>query len=396
MSENHISTNLVTRTDKLLLVLILVLQAFFFTFIARHRFIGADEGFYLLASRLVLSHKKPYLDFFYTQAPLLPYVYSIWMRCTGVSWVSGRMLSGLLTTFLGALLYWHVCQQTRKCLAGLAAVALFASSVSVFEWFPMVKTHSLAALLLFGVYLVVSRVSPESSPWLIAAGGVLFGLTVDTRSFLLLLTPVFAWWIFVNSDTLRRLVSILWFLGGFVIGIVPSLYLFISSPSAFLFDNLGYHAIRSGAGLIGNGEEKLVILITLFLGHTGCNGVQNSILLFITAGFIFSMPKRKYIPRFAFQIGIAIGLISFLPTPVLTEYFSLCLPFLLVAAVCVVNDVLAGLNSRRKQLVATATCIVLFGVYLGASVNARWISKSRCCLAFRLSMQSPRTCGLIR
>ena len=43
----------------------------FFLFIARHRFIAGDEGFYLLASRLVLQHKMPYLDFFYQQAPLL-------------------------------------------------------------------------------------------------------------------------------------------------------------------------------------------------------------------------------------------------------------------------------------------------------------------------------------
>jgi len=358
-----------TRTAKLLLVPILALQMLFFIFIARHRLIGRDEGFYLLASRLVLTHQEPYVDFFFPQAPLLPCVYALWMKCTAASWASARTFSGLLTALLGTLLYGHVCQQTRRWLAGLVAVILFASSTLVFVWFPMVKTHSLAALLLFCAYLVASRLSAESSRWLIAAGGLLLGLSVDTRSYLLLVTTVFVWWICYNSDTRKRLVSILWLLGGFIIGVVPCLYLFISSPSAFLFDNLGYHAIRSSAGLVGMWGEKLVVLMMLFLGRAGCNGIQDSVLLFITLGLIFSRRRQSDIPRFAFQIGIAIAFISFLPTPVLTEYFSLCLPFLLVAAVCVVNDLLSEMESQRERLLAAAACVAVLGIYLGASVN---------------------------
>ena len=82
-----------TRTAKLLLVPILLLQVFFFTFIALHRFIDGDEGFYLLASRLVLMHKKPYLDFLFEQAPLLPYVYALWMKFAGVTWASAKLFS---------------------------------------------------------------------------------------------------------------------------------------------------------------------------------------------------------------------------------------------------------------------------------------------------------------
>ena len=142
-----------TRTAKLLLVPILLLQILFFVFMALHRFIDGDEGFYLLASKLVLMHKKPYLDFMYEQAPLLPYVYALWMKCFGISWNSVRIFSALLTTLLGTLLYEHVCRQTRNWLAGLSAVVLFASSALVFAWFPVVKTPSLAGLFLFAAYV---------------------------------------------------------------------------------------------------------------------------------------------------------------------------------------------------------------------------------------------------
>ena len=358
-----------TRAAKLLLVPLFVLQVVFFTFVALHRFVDGDEGFYLLASRLVLMHKKPYLDFFYTQAPLLPYVYALWMRFAGVTWISAKLFSALLTALLGTLLYEHVCEQTRNWVAGLAAGVMFASSTLIFAWFPVVKTFSLAELFLFAAYVVVSRISPTSPRWLIAASGISFGLSVDARSYLLLLTPVFLLWIFNNSDTRNKVASILWFLGGLTAGVAPCLFLFLPSPDAFLFDNLRYHAIRSSAGLLGWWGEKLVTALQVFLGGPEGNGLQWSVLFFISLGFVFSMRGRKYVPRFAFEIAVAVGLLSLLPTPVTIQYFSLCVPFLIVSAVCVVKDLFAELQSRRARLIAIVACVSLLGIYIASSAG---------------------------
>jgi len=359
-----------TRTAKLLLVPVLLLQIVFFSFIALHRFIDGDEGFYLLASRLILMHKKPYLDFFYTQAPLLPYVYAIWMKCTAVSWVSAKLFSASLTALLGSLLYEHVCRLTRSWLAAVAAVILFASSTLIFAFFPVVKTYSLAGLFLFAAYVVVGRLSAASPRWLIGTGGLLFGLGADTRSYLLLLAPLFLWWISRNSDAGTRRASILWFLGGFTIAMFPCLYLFVSSPDAFLFNNLGYHAIRSDEGLIGMWGEKLVAFLEFFLGYQGgSNGIQDSILFVISFAFVSSIRKQRYPPRFAFQIAFVLSIISILPTPVHPQYFCLCIPFLIVTAVCVVNDLLAELEKSRSRLLAAAACVALFGIYVATSAN---------------------------
>ena len=175
-----------------------------------------------MASRLVLMHKKPYLDFFYPQAPLLPYIYALWMKCFGVSWAAGRQLAALLTSLLGALVYEHVCRLTRNWLAGLAAVIVFISSTLVFAWLPIVAPFSLAGLFIFAAYLAISRVSAESSPWLIAAAGLLLGLSVDIRSYLLLLIPLLLWWTLQNCSARTRTVSTLWFFGGFTIAMVPA------------------------------------------------------------------------------------------------------------------------------------------------------------------------------
>src|SRR5271169_5534396 len=110
------------RTCKLLLAPVFLALLCFFLYVSRHRFIDGDEGFYLLASRLVLAHKTPYLDFLYTQAPLLPYVYGMWIKFMGLTWVSARTLSALLSVALGLAVYGHVCQETGRALAGLSAV----------------------------------------------------------------------------------------------------------------------------------------------------------------------------------------------------------------------------------------------------------------------------------
>lgn len=358
-----------TRAAKLLLVVAFFAQVLFFTFVARHRFVHGDEGFYLLAARLVLMHKKPYLDFFYDQMPLLPYIYALWMKFTGISWASERLFSALLTATLGVLVYEHVCRQTRSCIAGLAAVVLFASSTLIFAGFPIVTTFSLAGLFLFSSYVIVSRPHTGSPRWMVAASGLLFGLGVDTRSYLVLLIPVFLWWIFHNFDSGARRAAILWFVGGFIIATAPCLSLFIPSPQAFLFNNLGYHAIRTNEGLIGAWGEKFVVVLMLFLGGPYGNGFQNSILFFISMGFVFSIRAPRYAPRLAFQIALVLGVISLIPTPTHPGYFSLCIPFLIVSAVCGVSEFFAGLESRRGRLLAAGACVALLGIYVGASAG---------------------------
>jgi hypothetical protein len=356
-----------TRGSRLLLVPVALAQCLFFIFIARHRFANGDEGFYLLASRLILMHKTPYVDFSYVQAPLLPYVYAAWMKVTSLSWASARLLSALITTVLGTLVYEEVCHQTGRWLAGLTAVVLFAFSTLVFACFPAVHTFSLSALLLFAAYMVVERSSKGFSSWPMGLAGILIGLSVDTRSYLILTLPVFLWWILRNSQ-IRAKSTMPWFIGGLAAGLLPCLYLFLVSPGAFWFNNLGYHAMRSDAGLVGSWLEKLTVLLMFFLGGPQGNGIQNSILFFASISFVFSTRELKGAPGLAFQIGVFLGLVSLLPTPVYPGYFSLCIPFLVVSAVCAGTDLLFSPPSRGGRLVVACATVTLLAVYLAAAV----------------------------
>jgi hypothetical protein len=354
----------VNRQPKLTFISVFCLQALLFIFVAKHRFIDGDEGYFLLAARLVLLHKKPYVDFFFQQAPLLPYIYAAWLKCYQVSWAWARVLPALLSSLLGTILYQHIYDEAQSWVPGIAGVFLYCTSTLVFAWLPIAKPYSLAGLFIFSAYVTISALKPDRySPWTLSLAGLLFGLAGDARSYVVLTIPLFLLWIYRNSVPSLRQASLSYFVGGFVAGLVPCFYFFFSSPKTFIFDNLGYHAIRTDAGLVGMWGQKLAIVLMSFLGGPEGNGLQNSLLIIVSLGFVFSIHKSGWAPRLALQLAIALGVISLLPTPVLPQYFCFCIPFLVVSSVCVATEVVRGLESSHQRSLAIGGCVFLLAVY---------------------------------
>jgi 4-amino-4-deoxy-L-arabinose transferase-like glycosyltransferase len=354
-----------SRAAKILFLPIILLQVCFFLYVSVHRLIDGDEGFYLLASRLVLQHRAPYLDFFYTQAPLLPYVYAGWLKLCGISWVSARIFSALLTTAVAGLLYWHVCRETGKWLAGMVAVYLFAGSSLVFAWYPIVKTFALAVLFLFAAYMILAGVTSQTPKWLIAAAGILVGLSADTRSYIVVVVPVFLWWM-VRRIRPRMVVPVALFCAGLLIGLIPSLVLFVASPDKFWFNNLGYHAMRSPHGLVGDWQNKALVVLGVFgSAHTG---FQFSVLTIIAVGCAVALRKARESTVLAMALAVTIGLVSLLPTPPSVQYFCIAMPFLIVAAVCAANDYLVALSTPQGARNAAVAFGIILIAYAGFGV----------------------------
>lgn len=339
-----------TRVAKLLLVVSGTMQAAIFVTVAFRRIIDADEGIYLLASRLVFEHKLPYRDFLYLQTPLLPYVYGLWMKFVGASWISGRILSVVIATALGTMLQFHVYSQTKKWLAGLFAFAIYLSSPDILGWSTTVKTYPLSGLLLFGAYASLF----ESSSIGAAASGLLFGLAVDTRLYVAGALPIFLVWVHSNRK------SFLHFLAAFAVAIAPNLCFLLASPAAYVFGNLGLHAIRSNRGLIGDFVQKGHILGEL------AGDVQFCWLLIIASVFVLIFGTQSVAAKRSLALGLSLALISLLPTPTYLQYFCLAVPFLVTATVCAVSGAVDQAQSNwGKSLVVVAsaglvlTCIGL-------------------------------------
>src|SRR5262249_25063878 len=84
-----------------------------------------DEGFHLLASQLINSGKKPYVDFIFPQTPIWAYVDAGWMQIFGETWRSSHLLSALLTggsiILSAGFVYRRVPESWRLTAALIAA-----------------------------------------------------------------------------------------------------------------------------------------------------------------------------------------------------------------------------------------------------------------------------------
>lgn len=318
------------RTRLLVVALGIALAAVYVP-MALFRLVDADEGIYLLNAKLVLDGQLPYHDFFYPQMPLLPYVYGLWMKLFGVSWYSGRLLSALLAVALGLLLYAHVARLTGSRLLGILAVLLFGSSTLSLAWLSAAKTFSLATLLLFASYAVVfSRLHR----WKYFFSGLLLGLAIDTRLYLVVVIPLMLVHL-VRTETADRRLHVARFTVGLVIALLPNEFFLLMDPDVYLFNVLGVHGIRSPFGLVGLASQKLELLADLLGVNPTYGGwsLQFTLLLLLNAAALVATLRSKELPPLAAGIALAVMVVSLVPTPTYAQYFCIAVPFLIVNAI---------------------------------------------------------------
>src|SRR5579863_10703061 len=102
------------RKQWLLVAIISLAYVAALAYYAATRPIDGDEGFYTTATRLVWQGKVPYRDFFYQQAPLLPYLYSWMWAIHPRSLIAMRLISALCGSV--AVLLWGVSLVSLKRL----------------------------------------------------------------------------------------------------------------------------------------------------------------------------------------------------------------------------------------------------------------------------------------
>jgi len=361
-------------------------QLVLFTGVACSRLIDSDEGLYLLAVKLVAHGKRPYLDFFFQQLPALPYVYALWSRVVGFSWVSDRMLSVLLSVALGGLLYWHVERlYSRKTLACLA-VLLYALNNLVIAWHPVVKTYALSNFLLFCAYLLVFPENTRHSRRKIFLGGILLAFAVETRLYIVAVAPVLMaslYYFRCRSD--GRLRNVWPFVAGLALGLLPNLFFLASAPDPYVFDNVGYHLIRSGLKAAIRNKTKTFLAISNLQGSYDGSGAQFGMLGLpaLATLLLRGVDRRLFLP---FAVGAVLFVTCFTPKPTFPQYFSVCVPYLVIVGVKFVG-IMAGphdVAGAPLRLVKTAGLVmailylfcgglaVFNYCYSGAGVEGIW------------------------
>jgi hypothetical protein len=301
------------------LTVLIVLQCYF-VLLAATRFIAWDEGFYVLAAKLVWSGKSPYLDFFYPQAPLFPYLLAA-LSPLSMNWLSLRLISATCAALTGAIL-WLELQKKHSRLVALICLGLYVSSHLVFGWFTTVKAYSMTALLLLLCYSLSQ--SKKSARIIIA--GLLLGLATNVRLYVIVTTPFFL----SRRDAKYNLA----FMAGVFLGLLPASYWFFQDPDSFWFNNLEYHFMRSRLGFLGGLPYKRLLLEKMFLLQPSSQffGFEFwcwTILTAYTAALTL-LGRISYSKTLG--LTLVLLLVSWVPTPNYLQYFSIVVPFILLAS----------------------------------------------------------------
>ena len=229
--------------------------------------LNQDEGWYLYAAKMVSRGMRPYRDFFFTQGPLLPWVYGMFTPLwTPFGLLGGRILTaifGLASTILAGVL--AATDLPRKTDGGpsplprsaaLTAFLLLAVCPYHAYFTAIPKTYALSALCLVGGMLSVeASLRLKRGAPLSALGGFLLACAAAARLSLGAALPVAGIWLLALAFRKRTASPVpRWHWLAFGIGGIIGLALFFFQPltqsfPSFRFAN-SFHTARQGGGMI--------------------------------------------------------------------------------------------------------------------------------------------------
>ncbi len=217
--------------------------------------LNQDEGWYLYAAQLVHGGWMPYRDFFYTQGPLMPIVYS---TLTG-AWTSAGLLGarvltlgiGFVSIGLSIATVRLLVPRDRARAAAVVVALLLACNLYHLYFVTIPKTYALASLFVaIGFFLLVRALGETSArlrALLFAGAGLSLAFAAGTRISLGALLAVCGFGLLFAFR--RERWAFAWFGLGGVLGLALVYGPFCADSGAFagLCAAQRYHAARGGS-----------------------------------------------------------------------------------------------------------------------------------------------------
>lgn len=215
--------------------------------------LNQDEGWYLYAANLVSEGEAPYRDFFFTQGPVMPVVYSAFTDVWRNGGILGARIFTLAIGFVGILftvaLARRLVPHERRMEVGIVVFLLLGCNLYHLYYNAIPKTYALAGLFVVMGFYLLSFVESSRRMVRIAVllgSGAAFALAAGTRISLGILLAVVG----IGMLLRRRLYgsAFLWFgVGGaLVLALVFGGLLVNPETRAGLLAAQHYHAARGG------------------------------------------------------------------------------------------------------------------------------------------------------
>lgn len=296
--------------------------------VAALRPLDGDEGYYAAAARLVAMGRLPYLDFFYPQTPLLPFILAPFTWLCGASlWLLRAAPVVAVALAAWCLALYGRASRRRLGIPALTPVLMLALDPHFLSWNVTLKTYGAANLGVLATLVALDRgVRGRGSRWL-AVGGALAALTVGVRL-------LYAGWAAV---LVGGVVILLWrerevrqvgaLVAGALAGAAPTVFFLARDPDRFLFNTLRYHQLRfsvhdlSGAGF---GERALDALAVL--GGALAAAPYLALLLVLAVWGLRSLRDDRTQEARLLRVWSLAALVHFvvclLPDPAYRQYFT--------------------------------------------------------------------------
>jgi hypothetical protein len=340
----------------------------FFLFFFRH--VNLDEGWYLWASKSVYTGKLLYRDFAYTQTPLLPYVYGLIQKFTGVGLIEGR-----LTTMALALLSWGIVSGCAHKLAGprtaILTLLLLASSFYAAAHFVYTATYALTALwLALALYVALPPTLPSERTRNALATFFVCCAIATRLSVVVALLPFALYLIFSSGDRLRAALTV------GISGMIGAAILFgpfwIAAGEQMRYSILEFHT----EGALGYQEHLFTMLSVLRFTL-----IDFAVPLAITAlGMIGLIRRRRALPTWGIPwlavAGIVISLfaVHLLPRTTGSYYNSLQTPLLALLVAVILTPVLAHLKRGWAAALLLGILVLNGGLQIGGILREDLVS----------------------
>ncbi len=327
-------------------------------FLVFFRILDYDEGFYLLSARSVAGGSTLYTDFFYPQAPFLPYLLSPFAE-NGFATLHASRLVGAAMCVCGLFAFlFLVSRLAQNAQTKLLVLFLYCFSTLTLIWHSAAKTYAWTDPLLLCSFAVMYLYSVKRN-WVFAAlAGALLAVAVNIRITLSPVIVLWGWyiWKITKNENQNAAVPFFVFVGSTALVSIPSLIMLFTDTNRFLFDNIIFHTMRNpGVGFLQSIVDRLVVIGKL---------VINPVLLFPLILTVIAIREKKCADakkdestneqflKLSWLTALSISVIYLLPNPIHQQYFVQAIPFALIGGCA-----LKRLPSNRPVLIA---CRVLY------------------------------------
>jgi hypothetical protein len=323
-----------------------------------HQFIASGV---LLARRGLL----PYRDYPYFHTPDLTFIYAGLFRLSDHLLLSARLFSGVCALLLSIVIF----AIARRCFGGMSWAIRSLLSVGVVllcianplftQTSGRAWNHDLPVLLCVLAFLCACASHGKYARILSLLTGLLLGVAIGTRLTFAPTVLVFATLVIASSAKGQAIVDVArrddglrgatdlsrikaWrlalFLFGLLLGLVPTLAMFLKAPQQFIFGNFQYPVLNTAFRMAGQHHHEFNTGVGSRLWYVLLHFVLMPGTLFLLALLLLSlwMARRSNNDAYRLQRTYLPLLLLFLlpgalaPTPAFAQYFYVLVPFVVL------------------------------------------------------------------